>query len=255
MIAVDLTGKKALVTGGSRGIGRGICLALAEAGADVAVNYLQAQKEAEEVVTTIREIGQQALAVQADVADFSAVEEMMETVIERFGHLDILVNNTGITSVRSLLELSPEEWERTLAVNLSGMFYCAKVAAVHMVSRGEGYIINISSASVLSGSGGGPHYTASKGGVNGLTRAMARELAPHGLRVNAIAPAVIESDFLRERYPDPQEREAKLVQQIPVGRIGQPEDVAHLTVFLASPLADYINGQIIITDGGRTFLG
>ncbi|MBS1253598.1 MAG: 3-oxoacyl-[acyl-carrier-protein] reductase FabG [Anaerolineales bacterium] len=255
MITVNLIGKKALVTGGSRGIGRGISLALSEAGADVAVNYFEHQEEAEEVVTAIQQMGRQALAVQADVAGFPAVEEMAGTVIEHFGHLDILVNNTGITSVRSLLELSPGEWERTLAVNLTGMFHCAKAVAAHMVSRGEGCIINISSASVLSGSGGGPHYTASKGGVNGLTRAMARELAPHGLRVNAVAPAVIESDFLRGRYPDPQEREEKLVQQIPVGRIGQPEDVAQLVVFLASPLAGYVNGQIIMVDGGRTFLG
>jgi len=253
MVGLDLTGCKALVTGGSRGIGRAICLALALAGADVAVGYHTNAKGANEVVAEIETLGRRALAVAADVSDILQVQTMVERSVAALDGLDLLVNNVGITTRRSLMELGPEEWQRTLGTNLTGVFNCNRTVAEHMLSQGHGCIINISSAMAISGSGGGPHYVASKGGINSLTRALAYELAPRGIRVNAIAPAAIDTDTLAVLYPDRAKWETQLAASIPVGRIGTPQDVAHLVVFLASPLASYISGQIILVDGGRTF--
>lgn len=252
MISIDLSAKIALVTGGARGIGRGISEALAEAGAAVAINYINSDREAEKVVAGITAKGGRAAAFKADVGDFRQVQDMVENIRAKLGEIDILVNNAGITSVHTMENLEPDEWDRIIKVNLYGVFNCAKSAASYMVKRGSGVIINITSTGAFTGGGGGPHYSASKDALHGFTRALARELAPYGIRVNAIAPTLIDSDFLAGRYPNPADKE-KLVQQVPVGRLGQPEDVGYMTVYLASSLAGFINSEIIILDGGRTF--
>jgi 3-oxoacyl-[acyl-carrier protein] reductase len=242
-----------LVTGGSRGIGRAICSALCQAGADVAVNYISNAQGAKQVVSDIAARGRRAVAVQADVANLSQVHSMVSSAVDALGGLDLLVNNVGITSRRSLMEISPQEWQHTLETNLTGAFYCSRTAAEQMLSQGSGCIINVTSASAIPGSGGGAHYASSKGGMNSLTRALARELAPRGIRVNAVAPAVVATDFLTSLYPEPDRWSTELTPSIPVGRTGTPEDVAYMVAFLASPLASYISGQIILVDGGRTF--
>lgn len=217
------------------------------------VNYVANARAAEQVAAEVVAQGRRAIAVKADVADLSQVRAMVATAVETLGGLDLLVNNVGITSRRSLMELSPTEWHDTLETNLTGAFYCSQAAAETMLSRGSGCIINVTSASAIPGSGGGPHYAASKGGMNSFTRALARELAPRGIRVNAVAPAVVATDFLTGLYPASDQWATDLTPRIPVGRMGTPQDVAYMVAFLASPLASYINGQIILVDGGRTF--
>lgn len=217
------------------------------------VNYVANARAAEQVAAEVVAQGRRAIAVKADVADLSQVRAMVAMAVETLGGLDLLVNNVGITSRRSLMELSPTEWHDTLETNLTGAFYCSQAAAETMLSRGSGCIINVTSASAIPGSGGGAHYAASKGGMNSFTRALARELAPRGIRVNAVAPAVVATDFLTGLYPASDQWATDLTPRIPVGRMGTPQDVAYMVAFLASPLASYINGQIILVDGGRTF--
>jgi len=253
----DLTGKKALVTGGSRGIGRGICLALARQGADVAVNYRGNQAEAEAVVSEINAMGQgslpagrQAFAVQGDVSLAESVAKMFAEIKNRWGKLDILVNNAGIVKFANFEEVTEEDWDQILAVNLKGQFLCAKEALKLMGPGGK--IINI--ASIASGGAGigfrqVAHYTASKGGVVALTENMALELAPKGINVNAIAPGVIETDMTKGLTTD-EKTSAALLARIPKGRFGKPEDIGAAAAFLASDEADYITGAVLYVDGG-----
>ena len=248
----DLTGKKALVTGGSRGIGRGICLALAKQGADVAVNYRSNQAEAETVVSEIKAMGRQAFAVQADVSLAESVAKMFAEIKNRWGKLDILVNNAGIVKFANFEEVTEEDWDKTLDTNLKGQFLCARAVVPYMEKQGGGRIINI--ASVASGGvgfGGSmiAHYSASKGGVVALTEALGAELAKKGIRVNAIAPGLIETDMGKIVLNNPQMRETMLAR-IPVGRPGRPEDIAAVAAFLASDEADYITGAVLYIDGG-----
>lgn len=252
MLAIDLRGQTALVTGGARGIGAAISRTLAEAGASVWINYAGSERAAEQLCEQIRTDGGVAEPVHADVSRPEQVKPMFETVLNREGKVDILVNNAGITSVKSLLELSVEEWDRVLGVNLDGPFLCCKEALPHMVGAGHGVIVNISSTGAITGGGGGAHYAASKSALDSMTRALAREFAPHGIRVNGLAPTMIESDFLTERYPD-EETRANMAAAIPVRRLGTPQDVARMTVVLCSPFADYLSGETIVMDGGRTF--
>jgi len=246
----DLTGKKALVTGGSRGIGRGICLALAKQGADVAVNYRSNQAEAETVVSEIKAMGRQAFAVQADVSLAESVAKMFAEIKNRWGKLDILVNNAGIVKFANFEEVTEEDWDQILAVNLKGQFLCAKEALKLMGPGGK--IINIASIS-SGGVGIGfrqiAHYTASKGGVVALTENMALELAPKGINVNAIAPGVIETDMTKDLMAD-EKSKAGLLARIPKGRFGKPEDIGAAAAFLASDEADYITGAVLYVDGG-----
>jgi len=246
----DLTGKKALVTGGSRGIGKGICLALAKQGADVAVNYRSNQAEAEAVVSEIKAMGRQAFAVQADVSSAESVAKMFVEIKDRWGKLDILVNNAGIVKFANFEEVTEEDWDQILAVNLKGQFLCAKEALKLMGPGGK--IINI--ASIASGGVGIgfrqiAHYTASKGGVVALTENLALELAPKGINVNAIAPGVIETDMTKDLMAD-EKTKAGLLARIPKGRFGKPEDIGAAAAFLASDEADYITGVVLYVDGG-----
>ena len=246
----DLTGKKALVTGGSRGIGKGICLALAKQGADVAVNYRSNQAEAEAVVAEIKAMGRETFAVQADVSLAESVAKMFVEIKDRWGKLDILVNNAGIVKFANFEEVTEEDWDQILAVNLKGQFLCAKEALKLMGPGGK--IINIASIS-SGGVGIGfrqiAHYTASKGGVVALTENMALELAPKGINVNAIAPGVIETDMTKDLMAD-EKSKAGLLARIPKGRFGKPEDIGAAAAFLASDEADYITGAVLYVDGG-----
>ena len=246
----DLTGKKALVTGGSRGIGRGICLALAKQGADVAVNYRSNEVEVQAVVSEIKAMGGEAFALQADVSQAVEVAKMFAEIKSRWGKLDILVNNAGIVKFANFEEVTEEDWDQILDVNLKGQFLCAK-EAVKLMDPG-GKIINI--ASIASGGVGIgfrqiAHYTASKGGVVALTENLALDLAPKGINVNAIAPGVIETDMTKGLTTD-EKTSAGLLARIPKGRFGKPEDIGAAAAFLASDEADYITGTVLYVDGG-----
>lgn len=246
----DLTGKKALVTGGSRGIGRGICLALARQGADVAVNYRSNTQEAEAVVGEIKAMGREAFAVQADVSNKASVAKMFEEIKNKWAKLDILVNNAGIVFFTPFEEMLEEQWDQVLDVNLKGQFLCAQ-EAVRLMGPGA-KIINI--ASIASGGVGVgfrqiAHYTASKGGVVALTENLALDLAPKGINVNAIAPGVIETDMTKGMLAD-EKIKIGLLARVPKGRVGKPEDIGAAAAFLASDEADYVTGTVLYVDGG-----
>lgn len=242
--------KKALVTGGSRGIGRGIALCLAKQGADVAVNYHSKKEEADVVVEEIRKMGCDAFAVQADVSQKSQVEAMFAEIKNRWGKLDILANNAGIINYAPFDQLSEQQWDQVLAVNLKGQFLCAQQAIKIMSSGGK--IINtasIASGGVGVGFGQLAHYTASKGGVVALTESMAIELSPKGINVNAVAPGVIETDMSKGSLAD-EKTKLGILARVPKGRVGQPEDIGAAVAFLASDEADYIAGTVLYVDGG-----
>ena len=237
----------ALVTGGSRGIGRAIALALADEGATVVINYLRSPQAAEETAVAIAGKGREALIVQADVAVAADVERLLATIGERFGRLDVLVNNAGITKDNLLLRLKEEDWDQVLDTNLKGVFLCTKAAAKVMVRQREGAIINVASIAGLTGNAGQANYSAAKAGIVGFTKAAARELASRHVTVNAVAPGFINTDMtagLSEAV------RAEWAARVPLGRFGEPEDVANAVVFLASPRARYITGQTIVVDGG-----
>ncbi len=246
----DLTGKKALVTGASRGIGRGIALTLAKQGADVAINYNSKVEEAEKVVAEIKAMGRDAFSIQANVADSVSVTRMFETIKARWGKLDILANNAGISHMVSFDQLTEAQWDETLDTNLKGQFLCAR-EAIKIMSIG-GRIINtasIASGGVGVGFGRVAHYVASKGGSVALTEDLAVELAPKGINVNAVAPGIIETDMTRDLISDPSMNKAFLAN-IPKGRFGTPGDIGATVAFLASSEADYITGSVIYVDGG-----
>ena len=248
----NLKGKKALVTGASRGIGRGIALALAKQGAAVAVNYRSSKDKAETVVAAIREMGCDSLAVQADVSQKEEVAVMIEKVMAELGGIDILVNNAGIAIFKSLDQLTEEDWDKTLAVNLKSQFLCTRAVAPIMEKQKWGRIINI--ASIASGGVGVgflnlAHYCASKGGVVALTEELALELSPRGINVNAIGPGVIDTDMTAALKGDPKTM-IGLMARIPKKRLGKPTDIGAAAAFLASEEADYITGTILYVDGG-----
>ena len=254
MIAINLENKVALVTGAGKGIGKAIALKLGEAGCDIALNYFQSEAGAEETCSIIKSMGRKSMTIKADIKDYSQVKKMVAEVVTKLRTVDFLINNTGITSVKKIDEIDEAEWHRILETNLTGAFYCSKECAVIMKKNKSGRIVNISSAAAYTGRGGGAHYASTKGGMNAFTLALARELASYGILVNGIAPAVIESDFLYTRYPTKKDRE-KLAENIPIGRIGTGEDIANIVLFLCSPLSNYISGETILADGGRTFTG
>jgi len=246
----DLTGKKALVTGGSRGIGRGIVLALAKQGADVAVNYHSKAEEAEAVVAEVKKLGREAFAVQANVADAASVTKMFVEIKTKWGKLDILVNNAGILSVFPFEKIPQEEWDKVIAVNLKGQFLCSQEGLKLMGPGGK--IINmasVASGGVGIGSSNIAHYATSKGGSVALTEAMAVELGPKGINVNAIAPGLIATDMTKF-ITENQEQLKGTLARIPKGRAGKPEDIGTAAAFLASDEADYITGTVLYIDGG-----
>jgi len=243
-----LSGKVALVTGAQQGIGRAIAVALARAGADVCVNFLDDAERAERVADEIRSLGRRAVTVQADVAQAASVEAMVAAVVDALGPPEVLVNNAGVFPRASFLELQEREWDHVLGVNLKGSFLCAQAVARALVA-GErpGAIVNISSSAVR-GDARGVHYSASKAGVVGLTRAMALALAPYRIRVNAIAPGL--TDTQQPRYGNTEEQLAARAGETPLGRMAQPEEIASVAVFLATSEACWITGELIHVNGG-----
>jgi len=243
-----LSGKVALVTGAQQGIGRAIAVALARDGADVGVNFLDEPSAAERVADEIRSLGRRALAVQADVAQAASVEAMVTAVVDALGPPEVLVNNAGVFPRASFLELQEREWDHVLGVNLKGSFLCAQAVARALVAGDRpGASVNISSSAVR-GDARGVHYSASKAGVVGLTRAMALALAPHRIRVNAIAPGL--TDTAQPRYGNTEEQLAVRASEIPLGRMAQPEEIARVAVFLATSEACWITGELIHVNGG-----
>jgi len=243
----SLEGKTALVTGASRGIGRAIALALARAGASVGVNYLHDAEGARQVAGAIRALGTEAILLPADVADSQAVDRMFAQIAEGWGSLSILVNNAGVVDDQYLTFMKEEQWRRVLAVSLDGAWRCSKHAARLMVRKRWGRIVNISSVAGLSGDMMRANYSAAKAGLLGLTRACARELARHGITVNAVAPGLIETAMTADM---PASRREALTSLIPLGRLGRPEEVAEVVAWLCTEAAGYVTGQTLCVDGG-----
>jgi 3-oxoacyl-[acyl-carrier protein] reductase len=244
---LELEGKVALVTGASRGIGRAIALELARQGADVAVNYAGNEAAAREVADEIVKLGRRAIIIKANVAEAGEVEAMVKQTIDELGKVDILVNNAGITRDNLLMRMKEEEFDEVIATNLKGVFNCIKAVTRPMMKAREGRIINISSVVGVMGNAGQANYVAAKAGVIGMTKSVARELASRGITVNAVAPGFITTDMtdvLGEETKD------ALLGQIPLARLGKPEDIANMVAFIASDKASYITGQVFHVDGG-----
>ena len=242
-----LKNKIALITGAGRGIGRAIAIALAKEGAEVVINYNGSEERAKEVKQTIEENGGKASIYKCNVSDFTACEAMIKDIVKEYGHLDILVNNAGITKDGLIMKMKEEDFDSVLNVNLKGTFNTIRHSARQMLKQRSGKIINISSVSGILGNVGQANYAASKAGVIGLTKTMARELGSRGITVNAIAPGFVETEMTEVLSEEIRENACK---QIILGRFGKPEDIANTAVFLASDKADYITGQVISVDGG-----
>ncbi len=243
-----LQGKVAIVTGGSLGIGQAIALDLAANGADVALNYRKHDAEAKEIVAEIEKMGRRGLAVQADVASFADAQRMVDTVAQTFGHLDILVNNAGINRDAVVWKMTEEQWDEVIAINLKGYFNYTRAVAPIFKEQGSGRIVNITSINGLRGKFGQSNYVATKAGIIGFTKSVARELGKFQVTVNAIAPGLIETDMVKQA---PQNVRDMALADILVGHLGQPEDVAFAVTFLCSNRARHITGQVIQVDGGQ----
>jgi len=244
---MKLTGRTALVTGGSRGIGRAIALALAEEGADVAVNYVSSESAARDVMANIAKMGRRAILAQADVSDFPDTFRMAQDVLTQFGHLDILVNNAGINSDKTFTKMDHASWRKVLAINLDGVFNCTKVFVDQMLAQGYGRVVNMTSVIGQIGNFGQANYAASKAGVAAFTKSLAKELASKGVTVNAIAPGFIETEMVRG-IPD--KVKEKLLAQIPLKRFGTAEEVARAVCYIVSTDGDYITGAELSMNGG-----
>lgn len=242
-----LQGQAALVTGASRGIGRSIALALAAAGANVAVNYSGSEAAAQSVVDEIKQLGVEAFAIQSNVGQSDQAEHLIKEVNHVFGRIDILVNNAGITRDNLIMRMKEEEFDQVIETNLKGVFNCLKSVSRPMMKQRYGRIINISSVVGVLGNAGQANYVAAKAGVIGLTKSSARELASRGITVNCVAPGFIDTDMTRELT---EELRGKMIQDIPLARLGQPEEIAKVVVFLASEGASYMTGQTLHVDGG-----
>lgn len=242
-----LKNKIALITGAGRGIGRAIAIALVKEGAEVVINYNGSEERAKEVKQTIEENGGKASIYKCNVSDFVACEAMIKDIVKEYGHLDILVNNAGITKDGLIMKMKEEDFDSVLNVNLKGTFNTIRHSARQMLKQRSGKIINISSVSGILGNVGQANYAASKAGVIGLTKTMARELGSRGITVNAIAPGFVDTEMTEVLSEEIRENACK---QIILGRFGKPEDIANTAVFLASDKADYITGQVISVDGG-----
>ena len=242
-----LSGKTALVTGAGRGIGKAIAKKLASLGATVVVNYSGSKEKAEETVAEIVAAGGSAEAIQCDVSDFKACEELAKSVVAKYGKLDILVNNAGVTRDGLLMGMSEDDYDKVLDTNLKGAFNMTRHFSRVFLKQRSGRIINISSVSGVMGNAGQANYSASKAGLIGLTKSVARELAGRGVCVNAVAPGFIETDMTNAMKED---AKTKLIENIPLGRIGTPDDIAEAVAFLAGDASSYITGQVLCVDGG-----
>lgn len=243
----NLSGKTAFVTGASRGIGRAIALRLAADGAKVALNFASNSAKAEEVKSAIEAQGGEAMLLQGDVSNFAVVTELIKKVVDAWGRLDILVNNAGITRDNLLLKMSEDDFDKVIATNLKGVFNCTKAVTKLMMKQRGGRIVNLSSVVALKGNVSQTNYAAAKAGIIGFTKSAARELASRGVTVNAVAPGLIDTDMtaaLSEKVKE------VMLQEIPAGRPGTPEDVANAVAFLVSDQAAYITGQVLSVDGG-----
>ena len=244
---MKLKGQVAVVTGASRGIGRAIALELANQGADVVVNYSGNEEKAKSVVEEIVAAGSRAIAVQCDVASADSVAAMLKMTIEEFGKVDILVNNAGITRDNLLMRMKEEEWDQVINTNLKGVFLCTKAVSRPMMKQRKGRIINVASVVGITGNPGQANYVAAKAGVIGFTKTAAKELASRGITVNAVAPGFITTDMTEQL---PEDVRGQLLSQIPLGRLGEPGDIAKVAAFLASEDSSYMTGQTLSVDGG-----
>ncbi len=244
---MQLTGKTAVITGGGRGIGRAIAMAYAQAGANVVINYNRSADQAQEVVAEAEKLGVKGLAVQCNVAKSEDVERLLKEATDAFGQVDILVNNAGITRDTLILRMKEDDWDAVIDTNLKGTFLCSKIIGKHMLKKKAGRIVNITSVVGIMGNAGQSNYAASKSGVIGFTKSLAREFSSRGITVNAVAPGFIQSDMTDVLSDEVKESYAK---SIPLGRMGSPEDIANAVVFLSSDLSQYITGQVLQVDGG-----
>ncbi len=246
---MGLEGKTALVTGGARGIGRAITLELARSGADVAFTYRSSARLAESLLADVKSLGRKAIGIEADATSTKGAAEVVEKVVSEFKRLDILVNNAGITKDNLLLRMQEEDWDAVMQTNLKSVFNYTKAAARTMMGQRYGRIINLSSVVGLKGNAGQSNYAASKAGIIGFTKSIARELASRNVLVNAVAPGYIETDMTAALT---EEQRKAVTEAIPLKRVARPEEVARVVLFLASSDADYITGQVISVDGGMS---
>lgn len=244
---MNFSGKTAVVTGGSRGLGRAVCRKLAEGGANVVFSYAGNTAAAQETVKELEDMGAQVRAVQGNVADSEAVKALMDTAVKEFGHIHILVNNAGITRDGLAMMMKEEDFDAVIDTNLKGTFLCMKAVSRVMLRQKYGRIVNLSSVVGLHGNAGQVNYAASKAGVIGMTKSLAKELAPKGITVNAVAPGFITTDMTNAL---PEAAKAALLATIPMARLGAPENVADAVAFLAGDEAAYITGQVLGVDGG-----
>jgi 3-oxoacyl-[acyl-carrier protein] reductase len=247
MLLMKLKGRTALVTGGSRGIGRAVAIALADEGADVAVNYVSSETAARDVAEHIKKMGRRAMLAQADVSDYPDTFRMAQDVVREFGHLDILVNNAGINSDKTFTKMDHASWRKVLGTNLDGVFNCTKVFVDQMLTQGYGRVVNMTSVIGQIGNFGQANYAASKAGVAAFTKSLAKELAGKGVTVNAVAPGFIETEMVAS-IPD--KVKERLLAQIPLHRFGTAEEVARAVVYIVSSDGDYITGAELSINGG-----
>ena len=244
---IDLSGKAALVTGGTRGIGRAIVQALAAAGADVAFTYRSSTAAADALVAELEGMGRRAVAFQGDAADGDHAQEAVTGTLDQLGSLDVLVNNAGITRDTLLIRMKDEDWDAVIDTNLKGAFHFCRAAYRPMMKQRAGAVINIASIVGVTGNPGQVNYAASKAGLIGLTKSLARELGGRGVTANVVAPGYVATDMTAELTDD---QRAAMADQIPLGRVAEPDDVAGAVLYLASPLAKYVTGQVLCVDGG-----
>lgn len=246
---INLKGRKALITGGSRGIGRSTAILFAEAGSDVGLNYLNQSEAAKEVKKAIEKIGRECLIFKADISQKTDVSSMIEEIMKKWEQIDILVNNAGIWTYGEMGNISEEVWEETMKINLDGVYYTCNAVIPFMKEKKRGTIINISSTAAVRGEAFHSHYAASKGAIVSLSKSLAVELAPYNIRVNSVAPGWVDTDMCAEVFSDPDFRK-KVQDSIPLGRIPLPEDIAGAILFLASDLASHITGEVLNVNGG-----